>query len=340
MKCLVTGATGFVGCNLVHELVKSGWDVRASGMHGDVTKYIEDLPIELKMADITKPDEVDEIVKGCEIVFHVAGDTSFWKRNFERQRRINVDGTVNIAEACLKHGVKRMVHTSTLDVLGYNPTGGSYTEETGKFNFDNMGYNYGETKVIAEKKVNEYIKKGLDAVFIYPGFMMGPFDYTLQIGRVFFDLAEGKLPGLIPGGGSYCHVTEVAKAHVAAADKGRPGESYLCAGMPHTNLSHAEVFRRMAKKVNVKPPSITFPRWAFIAYGYACEFISEFTKKAPDMNPGQAKYLSCPQHAISGKAIRELGYQVPTLETCMQDALAWYRENGFNIQTIDHKEAH
>ena len=224
--------------------------------------------------------------------------------------------------------------------MGYNPTGGSYDEQTGHYNFDNMGYNYGDSKLEAEIRLRAYNSDKLEVVFIHPGFMMGPFDYTLQIGRVFFDLAEGKLPGLIPGGGSYCHVTEVAKAHVAAAEKGRPGESYLCAGMPHTNLSHAEVFRRMAKEVNVKPPSITFPRWAFIAYGYACEFISEFTKKAPDMNPGQAKYLSCPQHAISGKAIRELGYQVPTLETCMQDALAWYRENGFNIQTIDHKEAH
>ena len=99
MKCLVTGATGFRGTNLVHELVNASWDVRASGMHGDDTKYITQLPIEVRMADINSSEEVNEIVKGCDIVFHVAGDTSFWKYYFDRQRRINVNGTVNIAEA-------------------------------------------------------------------------------------------------------------------------------------------------------------------------------------------------------------------------------------------------
>ncbi|MEM7800176.1 MAG: NAD-dependent epimerase/dehydratase family protein, partial [Chloroflexota bacterium] len=94
-KCLVTGATGFVGTNLVHELVKTGWDVRASGMHGSVTKYIADLPIEIVLADITKSEEVDGIVEGCDVVFHVAGDTSFWRRHRERQAKINIDGTMN-----------------------------------------------------------------------------------------------------------------------------------------------------------------------------------------------------------------------------------------------------
>jgi len=330
-KCLVTGATGFLGTNLVHELVKQGWDVRASGMHGDETKYIRDLPIEIVLADITKMEEVDSLVKGCEVVFHVAGDTSFWKKRFELQRKINVDGAINVAEACLSHGVKRLVHTSTLDVLGHNPTGGSYDEQTGHYNFDNMGYNYGDTKLEAEVRLRAYNSSQLEVVFIYPGFMMGPFDYTLQLGRVFFDLKEEKLPGLIPGGGSYCHVREVAKAHIAAAEKGRPGEGYLCAGMPHTNMSHAEAWSRMAAKVNAKPPRRVLPRWAFIAYAYMCEFISRFTNKAPYINPGQARYMSSRQYAISGKAIRELDYKVPSLKECIDDTLMWYRENGYEI---------
>ena len=85
-KCLVTGATGFLGSNLVHELVKQGWDVRASGMHDSEIKYIKDLPIDIVFADITIAEEVDAIVEGCDYVFHVAADTSFWKRNFARQR--------------------------------------------------------------------------------------------------------------------------------------------------------------------------------------------------------------------------------------------------------------
>jgi len=329
--CLVTGATGFLGTNLVHELVKQGWKVRASGMHGSDTQYIEDLPIEFVFADITKADEVSNLVKDCDVVFHVAGDTSFWKKNFTRQRKINIDGAVNVAEACLKHGIKRLIHTSTLDVLGYNPTGGSQDETTGHYNFDNMGYNYGDSKLEAEVRLRSYNCSELEIVFIYPGFMIGPYDHTLQIGRVFFDLASGSLPGLLPGGGSYCHVTEVAKAHISAAQKGRAGEGYLCAGMPHTNIPHKEMFRRMAREIDAVPPRFTIPRWAFIAYGYACEFISDFTNKAPDMNPGQARYMSSPQYAISGKAINELDYHVPSVETCIQDAVMWYRNHGYEI---------
>lgn len=328
MKCLVTGATGFLGSNIVHELVRAGWQVRASGMHGSETRYIEDLPIELVMADITQPEEVDSLIEGCDVVFNVAADTSFWRHLFDRQRRINVDGAINIAEACLKHNVKRLVHTSTLDLLGHDPSKREISESTGHFNFNNMGYNYGETKLEAEKQLQAYNQKGLEVVFIYPGFMCGPFDYTLQLGAVFFLLKEGKLPGCPPGGSSFCHVTEVAKGHIAAATRGRPGEAYLCTGH---NMSYTEWFARMAKAVNATPPRFTLPRWAFVFYGQVCEWISEFTRKAPEMNPGQARYMSSYQFMDCSKAQKELGYRVASVDQTIDDALNWYREHGYKI---------
>jgi dihydroflavonol-4-reductase len=331
-NCLVTGATGFLGSNLVHELVKQGWDVRASGMHGSETKYINDLPIEIVFADITIAEEVDAIVESCDYVFHVAADTSFWKRNFTRQKTINVDGTINVADACIKHSVKRLIHTSTLDVLGYNPTGGTYDEMSGHYNFNNMGYNYGDTKLEAEIQLRGYYNANkLDLVVIYPGFMIGPFDYTLQLGRVFFDLAERKLPACPPGGSSFCHVREVARAQIKAAERGRSGEGYLCAGIPSTNISYADMFGRMALSIGAKPPRLTTPKSVFVAYAQVCEWLAELTNKAPDINPGQARYMSCPQYAVSYKAQHELDYQVPSVEECIEDALAWYRANGFHV---------
>jgi len=331
-RCLVTGATGFLGSNLVHALVQAGWTVRASGMHGSEDKYIRDVAHEMVFADITNAQEVDDLVAGCDVVFHVAGDTSFWRRHFDRQRRINVDGSIHIAQACMKHKVERLVHTSTLDVLGYNPTGGSYDEQSGRYNFDNMGYNYGDTKLEAEVRLRGYYNAGLlDIVFIYPGFMIGPMDYTLQIGRLFFDLKRGTVPGCPPGGGSFCHVEEVAKAHIAAAEKGVPGEGYLCAGMPHSNIDFVQMFEKMARAVGAKAPRFRIPRSLFVAYGYACEAWSSFSNKPPEINPGQARYMSCPQYALSYKAAKVLDYKVPSIESCIDDALNWYRANGFDI---------
>lgn len=324
-QCLVTGATGFLGTNLVHELVGAGWNVRAFGLPGSTTDYIKDLPLEMVFGDITVADDIGPAVDGCEVVFHVAGDTSWWKKRFARQRSINVDGTDNVASACLRHGVKRMVHTSTIDALGYNPDGAA--DETWQpYNYEGTGYNYADTKREGESRLREYMKQGLDAVIIYPGSMLGPYDFTLQYGRLFFDLRDGKVPGCPAGGVSFGHVAEVARAHMAAAIKGRAGEGYVCAGH---NLTYRALFQAIAGYFGKSAPRLTIPRKALIAYGYLMQTISAFTGKPPEIDPGMAGYMSVKAFFDSSKAIRELDYVVPPLEKMLDDAYDWYRENGF-----------
>jgi len=326
MKCLVTGATGFLGTNLVHELVLDGWDVRATGMYGSDPQYIQDLPIDIVFADLSNADEVAPLVKGCKVVFHVAGDTSFWSKSEARQRAINVDGSLNVARACMKHGISRLVYTSTVDVLGYDPDGGSIHEENAKFNYHGMGFNYGETKYLAQRALERLNQLGLDVVFIYPGFLIGPFDHTLQLGRVLFDLKKGRMPFSPSGGSSFCHVTEVAKAHIQAAKRGFSGEGYICAGMPTTNMSYHDFFTKMAFVIGAKPPKYKLGPKALVLYGYL-----KFTGKLPEINPGQARYMSVKQYSDSSKAVRELDYVVPIAEECIRDAVDWYQEQGFEL---------
>jgi len=330
-SCLVTGATGFLGTNLVNHLVQQGWTVRASGSRAEATPYLQDMGVEYVAADITDADQCLNLVKGCDVVFHVAGDTSFWKPLYARQRAINVDGSRNIAEACVKHGVRRLIHTSTADVFGYSEDGQPVDETTGYFNYLRMGYNYGETKQEADSIMRSYKSPSLDVILIHPGFMIGPFDHTLQIGSIFFELKEGKVPAFPPGGSSFCDVEEVAKAHIMAATRGRSGESYICAGMPHSNLSLADMFGRMAKAIDITPPKWVMPEWAWIGYAYGCEFIARFTGNAPQINPGQARYMAKHQRYDSSKAIAELGYKVPPVEDGIKASLAWYRSNGYSI---------
>ena len=94
MKCLLTGATGFLGANVVFELVRAGHTVRALGLPGSETRYIRDHCEEIFFGDVTSWEDVDAAVSGVDAVIHAAGDTSFWKRNFARQRAVNVDGSV------------------------------------------------------------------------------------------------------------------------------------------------------------------------------------------------------------------------------------------------------
>ncbi|MEO1056631.1 MAG: NAD-dependent epimerase/dehydratase family protein [Actinomycetota bacterium] len=329
MTAVVTGATGFLGTNVVAELVEQGVPVRASGMHGSETSFLDRFGVDVQLADITNPDEVDALIEGADVVYHVAGDTSFWKRRNEQQRAINVDGTMNVAAACRQHGVRRMVHTSTVDVLGHDPSGRLLTEATGRFNFTDMGYNYGETKLEAEQRLAAFaLAHDLDTVVIYPGFMCGPYDFNLQLGRMFFDLKEGKLPGAPCGGSSYCHVREVARAHVAAAEKGRRGEAYSCAGW---NLPTRTWLNLMADAIGAPRVARTLPERALVAYGRVSEFGARVTGRPPEMNPGVARYLSKLQYQDCSKAIDELGYHIPPIPTIIGDAVNWYRAEGYDL---------
>ncbi len=326
MKCLVTGATGFLGANLVHELVKSGWEVRTLGLPGSETCYIKSLPIEIRFGDVTNPEDTDRAVQGMEVVFHVAGDTSWWRKNFERQRRINADGPFVIANSCKKYGVRRIVHTSSVAALGYNP-GGVADETWPVFNYADSGYNYAVTKHEGELRIRKFTEKAkLELVVINPGSMIGPYDFTLQYGRLFFDLRDGKLPACPCGGASFCHVADVARAHIAAATKGRPGEGYICAGH---NLSYSELFEAIAAKFGKKAPRMKFPQSASVGYGYLLQYISRFTNKPPTVDPGMARSMSIRAYYDSSKAARELGYAIVPISKIIDDAYDWYSENGY-----------
>ncbi|MEM6995701.1 MAG: NAD-dependent epimerase/dehydratase family protein [Myxococcota bacterium] len=324
-RALVTGATGFLGTNLVHELVGRGWSVRAFGLPGSETRYLEGLDVEQRLGDITERDQVSAAIEGCEVVFHVAGDTSFWRRNYERQRRVNVDGAVNVAECCAAQGVRRLVHTSTIDALGHNPEG--LADETwSTYSYDGWGYNYADTKREGEARVRAIgEREGLEVVVLYPGSMLGPFDFTLQFGRLFAELRDGKVPACPSGGIGFGHVVEVARAHIAAASRGRPGEGYICAG---TNATYRDLFELIAARVGAKAPRFDLPRAAFVAYGVAAEFVSRFSGRPPEMNPGMARFMSTRAYYDSRKAVEELGYRIVELSTAVADAHDWYLAEG------------
>lgn len=324
-RCLVTGAGGFLGTNLVRELVKNNYKVRVLKRPSSNFKYIEDLDVEYAEGDITNLDSLLEATRGVDYVFNVAGDTAFWKRRNRRQRQTNVDGAVNVAEACLRNKVKRLVHTGTMDAIGYNPDGVA-DESWESYNIAGTGNHYVDTKREGEQRVLEYVDKGLDVVVVLPGSLVGPYDFTLQFGRVFFDLRDGKIPFFPTGGVSFGHVGECARGHVAAAEKGKKGERYILGGV---NATYRELFTLMGGKIGAKVPKMDAPEWVFVLYGWLMENLSYITNQPPDMNPGMARFMSIKAYYDSGKAIKELGYKVPTLQAMVDDAYDWYQKEGF-----------
>jgi nucleoside-diphosphate-sugar epimerase len=332
-KCLVTGGTGLLGANLVRCLAGQGWDVSVLSRSETNRRFLADLPITYFRCDIGDADHLDAATAGQDVVFHVAGDTSWWKRRYAAQWRTNVDGTVNVIGSARRNGVRRVVHTSTVDTIGYNPEGVA-DENWPLFNFDRFTYNYAISKREAEKRALAFNGHGIEVVVIQPASMLGPYDVNLQYGRLFKDLRDGKVAAVPCGGVSFNHVGAVAEAHAAAADLATPGERYICAGEP---VSYRLLFETIAGKMSVKAPRITVPPWLLIGYGWIDEAIATLTGVAPQINPGMAYYMSCNAYYSSDKAIDKLGYKIIPFEDAVDDAYRFLLENGF-LDTSCKKE--
>ena len=216
-SAFVTGATGFVGLNLVDELVRQGWEVTA--LHR-VQSDLADLgrfPVTLMPGDITDPASLRAAIpESVDVVFHVAGNTNMWSRRNVAQTRENVEGTRNVVVAARARGAKKLVFTSS--IAAYGQQTGELTETT-KSNAEKSWINYQRTKWLAEEEVLSGIRGDFPATILNPGAIIGPYD-TSGWARLFHLVAENRLPGVPPGELSAAHVREVAKAHVAAAEAG------------------------------------------------------------------------------------------------------------------------
>jgi dihydroflavonol-4-reductase len=329
MKCAVLGATGFLGTNLVNELRSQGHWIRAVGLAGSETKYIKNIADELMDGDITDSEDMQKTVEGCEVVFLVAADTSFWSQKNQMQYRINAIGPEVVGDACVRRGVRRIVHTATTDTFGFDPSGRAIDENFTEYNLKSrwLRNNYADTKRLGLKRIMAKRAQGLEVVAMHPGNIVGPYDFTLQWGRIFFDMRDGKLPPGVPkGSGTFAHSQEVARAHIAAAQFGRDGESYLLGGI---GASWREFFDSIGRLIGKASPRLDLPKGLLIAYGFYEEWQSYITKKRPQLSPGQA-YLLCSETAYdSSKAIRELGFKQVSITKMLSDALDWYKKNDF-----------
>jgi nucleoside-diphosphate-sugar epimerase len=317
----VTGGTGFLGSNLVSLLKEQGWQVIA--MHRGTTRPdgLTALGAETRTAEL---DDVESLKRampeGVDAVFHVAASISWWRFDREQQERVNVGGTRNVAEAALARGAKRFVHTSSVAAYGIDQT--SIDERTPS-TAAKSPFGYVRTKWLAEEEVRKAVQKGLSAVIVNPTNIMGPHDRT-GWARLFRMLKEGKLPGVPPGSGSWCHSREVAGAHLAAVTQGKIGENYLLGGAEGT---YAELATMMAELLGVKPPR-PVPGAVLKAVGTVNEWLSIFTRKEPDMTYGSAMIVCSSWRADSSKAVRELGYVPRSLREMTEDSYRWQKDAG------------
>lgn len=322
-KAFVTGANGFLGLNLVEQLVASGWTVVGMCLpHTDVARLAR-FPATIVEGDITVASSVETAMpESLDAVFHTAAMTSIWARLDEVQTRVNVEGTRNVARASLRKGARRLVHTSTWNTYGASRAAISEeTPQTGHLS----RVNYVRSKALAEEEVRNAAADGLAAVILNPAHLIGRYD-AHNWGRIIRKIRDGRLFYVPRAAGPFCHAEAVALAHVAAAEKGRPGENYL---LPGVVASFLEIVIMLGEISGMRVPSRTIPTPILRLFARAQAAIAGVTGRPPDLTPEGVELMLHNPRIATDKAARELGYRPAPLREMLVDAYSWMEREGF-----------
>ena len=319
-RAFITGGTGFVGRNLVEQLLEENWQVVALHRHSSRIHPLQRPGVTLVEGSITDPDAVVEAMpEAPDAVFHLAASTNMWSPRNRQQTRINVDGTRNVVAAALQRKAGRLIHTSSMATFGIHRE--RITEQTQSTAADSW-INYLRTKRLAELEVLEAVERGLDAVIVNPASIIGPYDRR-NWGGIIRRIVRGKFPGFPPGQGSFCHVKQVVHAHIAAFQRGRRGEHYLLGGVDATFL---EVARCVAENLDCRISQRVIPVWLLRLIGRISLWRSYATGKEPALTPEKAVLSSSRMVCSSDKAMRELGYRSTSLPVMIADCIRWLRD--------------
>ncbi|GHB78967.1 dihydroflavonol-4-reductase [Psychrosphaera saromensis] len=321
MKAFITGGTGFLGLNVIKQLLDNDWQVIVMHRKNSNVADLAKLNVTLVEGSLTDIHDLHSIVPDdLDVIFHIAGDTNLWRCHDERQFQTNVVGTQNLVDVALEKKVKRFIHTSSISAYGFHDTIITEQDESTAMY---SGVNYLKTKFLGEKVVKDAVKfRGLDAVVLNPCAIIGAYDRH-NWSQLFTMIQNGSLPGIPPGEGSYCHVNEVAAAHISAFEKGKSGENYILAG---TDCAFLEVVTKIGKLLDKPTADKTIPKWILQIVGYISYWTSLLTKKEPNMTPEKATMVSKRVVASSNKAVNELDYvDNISIDVMLEDCYVWMK---------------
>ena len=323
MFALVTGGGGRLGNVLVRRLVEQGQKVRVLEP-GTLPESLSGLDIEFMSGSVLDDGDVGRATDGVDVVYHLAAKIDLSPKKDPMMYTINVEGTRKVVDACLSGGL-RLVHTSSHHALEREPLDEPLTEDKPLALHEKCEYH--RSKAVGETIVLEACERGLDAVIVNPGSMVGPHDYEpSMIGTALIDMYFGRIPVLLELLSDYVDVRDVADGMIAAAEKGRRGERYFLTG---DVIPIMEMVSLYGELTGARVPTRALPLWVgWVLLPFALAG-SAATKNEPFITADMLRASVSNEVVLHDKAHRELGYTIRTLRESLTDAVAWYRERGW-----------
>jgi len=332
MNCFITGASGFIGANLVHELTVRGHRVRALFRRGADLRGLEGASFESVEGDICDRASLDRHMSGCDWCFHVAASYHLWLKDYSTMYAANVEGTRNVLEAAGAAGCKRIVYTSTVGCIGLPKAAGGQvipTDESCLISERQLTNHYKRSKWQAEQVALSLAQKGFPIVIVNPTAPVGPRDVKpTPTGKVIVDFLNRDMPAYLETGLNWVHVRDVAVGHILTAEKGRVGERYIL-GNANGNWTMKHVFEILEKITGTPSPKLRIPYVVALMAAHADETISKFTGKAPRAPLGGVRMAKYKMFFNPSKAVNELGLPQTSPTTALEDAVEWFRARGY-----------
>ena len=330
----VTGATGFIGSKLVEILLNRGYIVRGlsrrptptlpPGYSQSETNLWHHRNFSFISGDISDAKSLENAMKGCDYVFHLAAYAKNWAPNPETFAQMNIQGMKNVFDAAEMCGIRKIVWTSSIVTFGMTGPGVVQDESTPRFT-EHCFTEYEETKYIAEKEALQRAKNGLPLVIANPTRVYGPGQLSEgnALAQLIDDYTHGRSPFLPNRGiniGNYGFVDDVAMGHVLALEKGRIGERYILGGENVSLRRFLEMIDEITGKSRIKIPLMqTGP----LIFAWAQKKLAEYFGIYPRITPGWVRTFMVDWAFSCEKAKSELGYSPISLRDGLKTTLHW-----------------
>jgi dihydroflavonol-4-reductase len=326
MRLFLTGATGFVGSHVATLAAEQGADLRLLARK---TSNTANLPknAELIVGDLREPAAFASALIGCDAVLHVAADYRLWVPDPADMYKANVEGTRELLRLAREAGVPRVVYTSSVATMGFKTDGTIVDEATPVSEADMIGH-YKRSKWLAEQVALEAARSGQQVIILNPTTPIGAMDMKpTPTGRIVVDFLNKNFPAYVDTGLNLVDVSEIARMHLVALQKGMPGERYILGG---ENLTLKQILDRLATITGLPSPKHKVPHAIAMAYAFFEEtFTGKLRGKEPRATVEAVRMGQKMMFASSAKAERELGLRVLPVEEALRSACRWFIANGY-----------
>jgi dihydroflavonol-4-reductase len=285
--------------------------------------------------DLRDPETLRSALSGCDALVHVAADYRLWVRDPEQMYAANVDGTRELLKLAREVGIKHVVYTSSVATMGFKADGTIVNEDTPVALADMIGH-YKRSKFLGEQQAMRAAKAGQHVMILNPTTPIGPGDAKpTPTGRIIVDFLNKKFPAYVDTGLNLVDVTEVARMHVAALERGTPGQRYILGG---ENLTLKQILDRMSAITGLPSPKRKVPHAIAMAFAFFDETItSRLRGKEPRATVEAVRMGKKMMFASSAKAERELGFQVLPVYPALRAAIDWFVAHG-NAPAFDRQQ--